>query len=438
MGVYPNEKSHLLPIKYPVRRLSTPPSSQGKELEVPDLGKKRSHSDKARIRTRTISYTEFNFRGDESVLSTVSTSYGPVVISDSTVPGYGGCWGIILAALSGVLFTANNFFFQYLGLNVTDMLLSRSAMQTVVLGMILVVTGGCSSCVPVRCMDWVLVISQALFSGARVGLTFACLEFLPLGDALTIIFSEPLWTIIFAKMFLKTRIGLWKFAFAVVLLAGVILCTQPPLLFAIPDDKSLNQKHHHHHHHHHRHHHHEHYHSSPVKLDVANETITDSLDIQDDDYSYFFGVLLAVGAAITGSGSNVIVAKCEEMSSIAMVTYSGLGGILLALVYGLSVDPDDKIVSSFMSVTAEEWLPLLLLGAMGLVGFFALTRSLQLIPPTTVAVLRALEIVLAYGIQAAVFGEVPNSLELAGSSLVIISVGAFALENVFMKMMGID
>ena len=54
--------------------------------------------------------------------------------------------------------------------------------------------------------------------------------------------------------------------------------------------------------------------------------------------------------------------------------YSGLGGVLLALVYGLSVDPEDKIVTSFTSVTAEEWLPLLLLGAMGLVGFFALTR----------------------------------------------------------------
>ena len=35
-----------------------------------------------------------------------------------------------------------------------------------------------------------------------------------------------------------------------------------------------------------------------------------------------------------------------------------------------------------------------------------LSRSLQLIPPTTVAVVRAMEIVLAYGVQAAVLGEV--------------------------------
>ena len=106
--------------------------------------------------------------------------------------------------------------------------------------------------------------------------------------------------------------------------------------------------------------------------------------------------------------------------------------MVLALAYGVIVDTEDKIVPSFTEVTAEEWLTLLMLGGMGLVGFFALTRSLQLIPPTTVAVLRAMEIVLAYGVQAVVLGEVPNSLAIAGSSLVITSVVAFAAENIFL------
>ena len=136
------------------------------------------------------------------------------------------------------------------------------------------------------------------------------------------------------------------------------------------------------------------------------------------------------------------------------------------MAYGVLVDPEDKIVPSFTTVTADEWLTLLMLGVMGLVGFFALTRyrlfgnvsvivtamfsrSLQLIPPTTVAVLRAMEIVLAYGVQAVVLGEVsmvmsrvmsyflhvqvPDSLALAGSSLVILSVVAFATENIFLS-----
>ena len=54
--------------------------------------------------------------------------------------------------------------------------------------------------------------------------------------------------------------------------------------------------------------------------------------------------------------------------------FSGLGGILLALAYGVFVDTEDMIIPSILSVTAEEWLILIILGAMGLVGFFALTR----------------------------------------------------------------
>ena len=89
-----------------------------------------------------------------------------------------------------------------------------------------------------------------------------------------------------------------------------------------------------------------------------------------------------------------------------MYTFSGLGGIILALIYGTMLDTEDVILTNITMVSVDEWLILLMLGGMGLVGFFALTRSLQLIPPTTVAVVRAMEIVLAYGVQAAVLGEV--------------------------------
>jgi len=373
---------------------------------------------------RTNSLAVFNDLED-SIISTVSTSYGPVVVVDEAIPGYGGAIGLLLAAFSGILFTVNNFLFQYFSLNVSDMLLTRSGMQTAVLGLILVVTG-CNNFLPVRCMDWFLIACQSFSSGARVGLTFACLEYLPIGDALTIIFSEPLWTLVLSKIFLKTRIGWWKFTFAFVLISGVVLCTQPPFLFPSPDPT-----HDQHHRHHHSKHHHHHEHSVAHNNSFLHETTT-STPVMDDGCGYYIGVVLAVGAAVTGAASNVIVAKIEQVSSTAIVTYSGVGGVVLAMGYGILVDTEDKIVTNFTEVTAEEWLTLLMLGGMGLVGFFALTRSLQLIPPTTVAVLRAMEIVLAYGVQAAVLGEVPNSLAIAGSSLVITSVVAFAAENIFM------
>jgi len=313
---------------------------------------------------------------------------------------------------SGVLFTVNNFLFQYFEPNVTDLLLTRSAMQAVIVGLV-VILSGCSSFWPENYFNWFLVTFQSIFAGGRVWLTFVCLKFLPISDALTLIFSEPLWTLVLSKIFLKTRIGFWKLVFSCVLISGVVLCTQPPFLFASPED---------HHYHHNRHH---------KKDNISTNRTSGSPLIENSDY--FLGVNLAFGAALTGSANNIVVAKLERISSSSLVTLSGVGGVALAVMFGLSVDAEDKIVTSAYVVTAWEWMTLLILGGSGLVGCFALYRSLQLIPPTTVAVLRTLEIVIAYVVQGIVFGEVPNSVAVTGSSLVIISVLAFAMENVFLS-----
>jgi len=389
---------------------------------------------------------------EDSIISTVSTSYGPVVVVENDYPGYGGVIGLILATLSGVLFTVNNFLFQYFELNLTDMFLVRSGLKAAVLGLVLLLTG-CSNFLARTSLDWFLIIAQSITSGARVGLTFACLELLPIGDALTIIFSEPLWTLMLSSVFLRTRVGWWKLMFSLFLITGVVLCTQPPVLFS-------SNTHHQHRHHHSHHQGHQNYvqeeglhiikdtnavannasimNNSVVFTNETNTTayLSEGLTVavdDDDSIGYYIGVLLALGAAMCGSASNVIVAKVEEISSTSLCTYSGLGGVLLALVYGTMVDTEDVILTNITMVSAQEWLILLLLSGMGVVGFFALTRSLQLIPPTTVAVVRAMEIVLAYGVQAAVLGEIPDDLALVGSSFVIISVVAFAAEDVILS-----
>jgi len=454
------EKSPLLPT---TERGSLTSSSQDDRnfLAVPAVNRLRrqSHQDQggkdgqARRRSsqnmRTNSVT-VSHDLEDSIISTVSTSYGPVVVVENDYPGYGGVIGLILATLSGVLFTVNNFLFQYFELNLTDMFLVRSGLKAAVLGLVLVLTG-CSNFLARTPLDWFLITAQSITSGARVGLTFACLELLPIGDALTIIFSEPLWTLMLSSIFLRTRVGWWKLIFSLFLITGVVLCTQPPVIF------SSNT--HHQHRHHHSHHQGHQYDVQEERLHITNDTnavvniasnMKNSVNFTnetnanlsegfimavdyDDSFGYYIGVLLALGAAMCGSASNVIVAKVEEISSTSLCTYSGLGGVVLALVYGTMVDTEDVILTNITMVSAQEWLILLLLSGMGVVGFFALTRSLQLIPPTTVAVVRAMEIVLAYGVQAAVLGEIPDDLALVGSSFVIISVVAFAAEDVILS-----
>ncbi|XP_023321638.1 uncharacterized protein LOC111696300 [Eurytemora carolleeae] len=481
------------------------PSAQ-ETVYPPPMGRKMS-----RIRTNSVSI--LNDDGDD----VIATSFGPVVMDHAPSSNLDWLLGWFLAIISGVLFTANNFFVKYLSLEALEMLTIRSSMQTIVILITLLSTR--TPILPPSNKDRVLVVLQGLLSGVRVFLQFACLSFMPLGDALTLVFTEPLWTIIISKIILKINIGWWKTIFGIFLLSGMVLCIQPPFIFhPLPPSNSssnnsgfanetdysnttfqpldistkfttqpsfynqtsnqffntelseLNLNHT------------ATYpkyttpnpqytntqninsifnrHSDAPKKELPSNKIPkpnllhkfkqitglDRLQLQyvarqsieDNDGGgdtpgtgrYYIGVLLALGTAVTGSLANVIIAKCDHVASSVMVFYSGLGGVILGVSFSF-MDPDNRLVFDIASIPADNWLVLILLGASGLIGYYAMTRSLQLIPPTTVAVLRALEIILAYVAQAVVMGEIPNPMAISGSSIVMLCVMGFALEDTF-------
>ena len=66
----------------------------------------------------------------------VFTSYGPEVLQEQ---GRTRSWllGWILAILSGILFTANNFLVKFYTIEAVDMLLVRSGLQTVLLALVI-------------------------------------------------------------------------------------------------------------------------------------------------------------------------------------------------------------------------------------------------------------------------------------------------------------
>ena len=236
----------------------------------------------------------------------VFTSYGPVVLQEETSPRTSSRWllGWLLAILSGILFTANNFLVKYYTIEAVDMLLVRSGLQTVLMAFIILVTK--RSFLPTARLDKVLVLLQGLIGGLRILLQFACVLFMPLGDALTIVFTEPLWTVLLSRLALGIRIGAWKIIFGCLLLCGMVLCVQPPFLFP-----------HHHHHHHHPHpHHHNSTHNMTHIVFIA--TFADIfirrkkavLDEEtDEETDYYIGVVLALGTAVTGAMANVCIAR---------------------------------------------------------------------------------------------------------------------------------
>ena len=103
-------------------------------------------------------------------------------------------------------------------------------------------------------------------------------------------------------MFLKTPIGLWKFAFSCTLFTGVILCAQPPFIF---DNFKTEED-----------------------LIKAAEVKEEDVYIQVD--GYYIGLAFAVGTGVCGAVTNILVSKCSDVSYIVLTFWSGVGGAVVA------------------------------------------------------------------------------------------------------------
>ena len=119
----------------------------------------------------------------------------------------------------------------------------------------------------------------------------------------------------------------------------------------------------------------------------------------------------------------------SQVPAAVHLVHSGIGGLVLSLAYSL-LDSTDRLTPNLItSIPINDWLLLSLIGMLGLSGFGCLAKALQLIPPTTVAVLRAMEIVVAFGLQAVVTSVLPDHLDIVGVGLVILGVTGTALEE---------
>ena len=223
-----------------------------------------------------------------------------------------------------------------------------------------------------------------------------CLAFLPIGDALTIIFTEPLFTVLLSLLFLRVRIGVWKAALCAGLAAGMILCVQPPFIFSqhhfdvsdIDGDDEGNS-------------------TSPTAAASWNisELVLGVMPPSEEPVTpfganYYFGVILAMGCAVCGSLCNIAISRVGgDVSSTGLVFYSGLGGVAVAILGSLADRQVDRVVGAIGSFSVDSWIILVTVSAVGIVGYLCYTASLKSVSPTSVSVLRSQEIVLAYFCQ---------------------------------------
>ena len=150
---------------------------------------------------------------------------------------------------------------------------------------------------------------------------------------------------------------------------------------------------------------------------------------------YYVGVIIGLSAAIAGGLLNITVSFCKDIHSLVLLWWSGIGGLLVSVI-SANVDSQRQILSpDIIHIDLYVWLAFWGMALAGILSFFFVTRSLQLIDPTTVAFVRALEIVFAYVAQVTILQQMPTTLAIIGAGCVMASVLAVALEEKVQKFM---
>ena len=115
--------------------------------------------------------------------------------------------GFILAKLSGLIFTLNNGIIQTMKLDFSEVMLVRGSVQVFIVTF-LIISNGYSFLPYVWTDPWkirFLTIMQGIFAGLAVTCAVSCVRYMPLGDALTLLFTSPLTTMILAAIFLRLK-----------------------------------------------------------------------------------------------------------------------------------------------------------------------------------------------------------------------------------------
>ena len=326
--------------------------------------------------------------------------------------------GVVLAFLSGCIFAGNSTIIQYFKLDYTDAMLVRSLTQMIFFG---------SLCAYKKFSLWpsigekpkmvrAMIALQGLMSGFMLIAAFYSIVLMPLGDAMALHFTSPLFTMIMAALCLGHSLRLYKSFCGLLLMVGAALVIQPPFLFDnVSSEPDMMQ---------------EAIVNSTGLMDFQALLAFDTFDLQaytNHSTMYYIGAIVALVAAFTDGIISVSINWCSEVKSFVLLWWGGLGGLLAALISFASDDNTMLLSPKIVEIPGTHWLAFGLISIGGIIGFFCMTKSLQLIDPTLVAFLRALEIILGYAVQIVIMGQVPSIISISGAFIVLFSVIAMAL-----------
>jgi len=296
--------------------------------------------------------------------------------------------GLLLALLSGVLMTAYSTMIKLLdSMDSMQVVVMRGALQLIVMGSSALIKGASFRGAKERQVPWLLLLI-ALSGGLRLLFIFTSFSRLPLGDSTTILFSSPVFVMIFSICLLREPCGLFRLMAGSSLLTGVVLIAKPPILFGPAEGGSF-----------------------PDTAGV--DTPYDAL-----------GYALVCGACLMSAMSLVLTKMvATKVDKTVILFYIGVG-IVVAGTAGLF-----SVGRPRLDLPAWEWGLAVGIAVLGLVQQYCLIFAVTLESPARVTLVRQLQIIMAYGVQSVMFQLVPSYTDLMGAAIILLTVMATTFEH---------
>lgn len=217
-------------------------------------------------------------------------------------------------------------------------------------------------------------IARGLIGVCSMGLTFFALTRLPLPDAITLGYAQPLLVVMFSSMFLGEAIRIYRWSAVAVGLVGVVIISWPELTLL---------------------------------------TSGSALDDQE---------VLGVMAAFAGAGCSAVAAILvrnlvhSEKTATIVLWFS-----MVASIMGLFTLP-----FGWQTLTSTQTLLLVGAGFCGGIGQILMTSAYRHAEVSTVAPFEYTSMILAIAVGYVVFGDVPTLYMLVGG-MIVVGAGIFII-----------
>jgi len=316
-----------------------------------------------------------------SIISVASSRISSRFEFDATNSSCNQFFGLLLAFISGILMTAYSSMIKMLDhMDSMQVVVMRGVLQLVIMGTYAVYkkfsfTGPKEKFLPL------LIFLVSFTGGLRLLFIFTSFSRLPLGDSTTIVFSSPVFVMLFSICILKERCGIFRIVAGATLLTGVVLIAKPPIIFG----------------------------SSDEAYDLV-------------------GYILVSGACLMSAIGIVLTKKIsKKLEKTVILFYLGVASSICGGIGLVSLGhPGNPAM--------WEWGTSIGIGVLGLVQQYCLIYAVTLESPARVTIVRQMQIVLAYIVQIVMFDTMPMWTDLLGAGLVLATVILITLEKQVAKL----